>query len=199
MKTIGISALIILGAASLAMAAESTSTTRGDKPYFEASSVAIKHATVLAVDKQERKLTLKSEKGDTLIVPVKPEVKTLEQIKVGDRIKFTYSERFTVRVDSTATGDLTRETMRSDAKAGEKPRASVAERVSYLAAISAIDQAKGTVTLRDATGTEFTMTPLHPENLALVTVGEKVVFTNTSSMAAEIVKEQPKKPVTPKK
>jgi hypothetical protein len=161
-----------------------------------ATAAIVKHAKVLKIDKPKRELTLKTDKGDTLVVPVKPEVKTFDQIKAGDRIKFTYSERLTVQVDSSAVSGAAQEVTRADAKPGTTPSVAMSERVTYAASITAIDQAKGTVTLRDATGEEFTLTPLHPENLANVSVGERVVFTATQSVAAQIVKEPAKKPAS---
>jgi hypothetical protein len=222
-KSIATVALIILGVVTMSATepAKPTSTTKpaktaqpsgtqyspsktavvNGKPYFEAKSITTRHARVLKIDRPGRRLTLKSEKGDTLVTTVKPEVATFDQIQVGDRIKFTYTEKFTISMDSTNTNTTapaySQETMRTDAKPGQKPRVSVTERASYIATISAIDETRGTVTLHEGNGKETTLTPMQPKNLALVKVGDRVAFTSTETMAAELVKESAKPATKP--
>jgi hypothetical protein len=65
--------------------------------------------------------------------------------------------------------------------------------MQYKATISAIDKAAGTATLKGYDGMEFMVTPIHPENLAKVSVGELVVFTHTSAVAASVKKVAAKK------
>ena len=179
--------------------ASATTTNAQSRPYFESTEVVTKRSTVLAIDKAKRALTLKGDEGDTVVVPVKPEVKTFGQIKVGDRIKVVYTDRFTVYAADSASTDLVVEKTRADAKEGDAPQATITERATFGATISAIDREQGLVTLKDQRGDEFTLKPLNPENLSRVAVGSVVVFTMTHTTAASIEKLPPTKKVPTKK
>ena len=52
------------------------------------------HATVVvtAVDKAERKLTIKNVSGEKMTVQVPVDVKSFEKLKVGDRVDIDYTE-----------------------------------------------------------------------------------------------------------
>jgi hypothetical protein len=83
--------------------------------------------------------------------------------------------------------------MTASAKPGEMPAGSVTQRTQYKASITAIDMAAGTATLKGYEGAEFVVTPVHKENLGKVKVGELVVFTHTSAIAASVTKVAAKK------
>jgi ribosomal 50S subunit-recycling heat shock protein len=181
----------LIGLAALtgfAGAQEVTTTTKDNKPYFETSDKVTKQATVLAVDAKSRLVTLATADGDTTKIVAGDMVKNFAQIQVNDVIKITYTEKLTVHVEAPGTTEVTTEKMTSAAKLGEKPKGSVTERTSYKAAITAIDKAKGTVTLKGYEGKVFSVTPLVPENLDKVSVGDLVVFTYTESVAASVEK-----------
>ena len=75
---------------------------------------------------------------------------------------------------------------------------SISERALTIAKDMAGDcSVKGSLTLKSPDGREFTITPLHPENLELVAVGELVVFTYTESVAASVEKVATKPAVKP--
>jgi len=167
--------------------AEATGTKDG-RPYFEASEKTTVQAKVLRVDKETRQVTLKGEQGDTLSVLAGDEVKNFAQIKVGDLVKITYTEKLTIHVEAAGTPEMTTETTTGAAKLGEKPSGSVTERTEYKATITAIDKENGTATLQGYDGEKFVVTPLHPENLDKVSVGELVVFTQTTAVAASVEK-----------
>jgi len=188
-------ALLSVLVATLA-AGTATTATRAGKPYFESTEVVTKRSTVLAIDKAKRELKLRADEGDTVIITVKPEVKTFGQIKVGDRIKVVYTDRFTVYAADSASTDLVLEKSRADAKEGDRPSMTMTERTTYGATISAIDREKGLVTLKDPGGDEFTLTPLNSENLSKIAVGNVVVFTMTHTTAASIEKLPAKKATT---
>jgi hypothetical protein len=168
-------------------------TTKAGKPYFEASDKITAEATVVKVDKSTRYLSIRSAQGDTLKVKAGPEVKNFAQIAVGDIVEVTYTEKLTITVEAPGDAAMTTETMTTSAKPGEKPSGNVTERTQYKATITAIDKTGGTATLKGYDGSEFMVTPIHPENLGKVTVGELVVFTHTQAVAASVKKVAAKK------
>lgn len=192
--------LIVLGMFALALvpaaagaAEEVKSGTKDGKPYFEASEQITEQAGVLAVEKTKRLVTLKSEDGDTVVVEAGEQVKNFAQIKVGDLVRITYTQKLTVTVQPAGSPEVIEETTTAAARPGEKPAGSITERTEYRATITAIDRKAGTATLKGIEGEEFTVTPLKPENLDKVSVGELVVFTYTQSVAASVEKVTAKK------
>jgi len=178
--------------ATSAMAATSSSTaktsTKGGKPYFEASETTTAQATVLSVNPSNRHVKLKTEAGDTVKVTAGPEVKNFAQIKKGDVVTVAYTEKLTIHVEPAGAAGSSAEAVTATAKAGQKPAAAVAAKVQYKASITAIDKSKGTAMLKGEGGKEFEVTPLHPENLDKVKVGDLVVFTYSEAVAASVEK-----------
>jgi hypothetical protein len=200
MKVLWILALLLLaslptsaGAQDAAKTGAKTGTTKAGKPYFEASDKVTANATVVKIDKATRYVWLRGEHGDTTKVKAGAEVKNFAQIAVGDMVEITYTEKLTITVEPAGAAESTSETMTAAAKPGEKPAGSVTERTQYKATITAIDKTAGTATLKGYDGDEFVVTPIHPENLSKVSVGELVVFTHTSAVAASVKKVAAKK------
>jgi ribosomal 50S subunit-recycling heat shock protein len=200
-KAMTLGLMVLAALPAFAGAQEVTTGTKDGKPYFEASNQVTEQATVLAVDAKTRVVTLKTADGETTEVVAGEQVKNFAQIKANDVVKITYKEKLTIHVEGPGTLDVTTEKMTAAAKPGEKPSGAVTERTSYKALIAAIDKAEGTATLKDYQGKEFTITPLHPENLDKVSVGDLVVFTYTETVAASVEKVAAKptaKPATKK-
>lgn len=178
---------------SLKDAQELKTGLKDGKPYFEAKSDITRQAAVIAIDAATRGVKLAAEK-DTTEVVCGPEVKNFAQIKVGDVVKVRYTEHLTMHIEPAGgTAQMTTESSSGAAKQGAKPAASATERTEYKATIQAIDKAHGTATLKGYDGEEFVVTPLHPENLDKVTVGELAVFTYTEVMAVSVDKVEAKK------
>jgi hypothetical protein len=164
------------------------SSIKSGKPYFEATSTITAHATVLSINQSNRHVKLRTEAGDTVKVVVKPEAKNLAQVKAGDVVNVTYTEKLTIHIEPAGTAGVSSEATSSAAKAGQKPTASASAKVQYKATITAINKEMGTATLTGAEGKVFEVTPLHPENLDKVKVGELVVFTYSEAVAASVEK-----------
>ncbi len=193
MKSVALILAMLLATTALA-ATEKTAqkqTAKGGKPYFEASDTIHTQATVLSINHKTRHVALKTEAGDTVKVEVGPEAKNFGQVKKGDVINITYTEKLTIHVEPSGTPSSTSETTTANAKAGEKPAASAKNKSTYKATITAIDKDKGTVTLQGTGGDQFEVTPRHPENLDKVKVGDLVVFTYTEAVAASLEKVAP--------
>ena len=92
----------LLGA--LGMSAHAQKQPSGDAAVMKESSpgkatIAQTHtiaATVEAVDAAQRQITLKGPKGKVVPLTVGPDVRNLEQVKVGDRVSVRYLEALTL-------------------------------------------------------------------------------------------------------
>ena len=181
---------VLLATAAVAATSATTekASTKGGKPYFEATDKINAQATVVAINKNTRQVKLKTEAGDTVAVKAGPEVKNFAQIKKGDVVKITYTERLTIHVESSGTPGVSEEATTASAPEGQKPSGSASAKIQYKASITAIDKEKGTVTLKGSDGNEFDVMPRHKENLDKVKVGDLVVFTYTEAVAASVEK-----------
>jgi Cu/Ag efflux protein CusF len=82
-------------------ASESTAMARakpGETPAGAVGKETIVNATITAIDKEAKKVTLKGENGKSVTVtPRRPE--KLDEVKVGDRIAITYTEVVAVSLE----------------------------------------------------------------------------------------------------
>ena len=151
-------------------------------------------ATVESIDAAKRQVTLKGPKGKVVPLTVGPEVRNLEQVKVGDRVVVRYAEALSLTLkkdgkelpSSTAASDSAR------APAGARPGGAVAEEVKVTADVTAVDAKTGMVTLRGPKQ----VVDLHvadPEQLKLIKVGDQVDAVYTQALAVSVEPAAPKK------
>jgi len=172
--------------ATVAGAEEQRGVDAQGRPYFKATEKVTVTATVIGIDKTTRVVTMKGERGDTLGVKCGSEVKNFAQIKVGDLVKMSYTEQLDITVEEPGKSAVLAEASSGSAKVGEMPAASATTRTQYKAQITAINLENGTATLKGVDGDQFLVSPLYPENLKKVKVGEVVVFTTTETIAVKV-------------
>ncbi len=188
MKRTGIAVL-----ASLFVMALSSGVWGGEmskKPSGETSSLVESMATVQALDYKTRMATLKGEDGSTLTFRVSDEVKNLEKVAVGDKVKFQYYESvaWEVKKAGEATPGMTRAEGMKRSGAEHLPAKLEATQTTVTTTIEDIDKEKQTVTLKGPEGNSVEVKARHPENLEKVKVGDKVVITYTEALAVSVEK-----------
>jgi len=184
---------IAVGGCATAPAGKSAGTA--EPPSWQTSSLVEETATVEAVDQSTRMVTLKGPKGNSVTFKASDEVRNLAQVKVGDEVKFAYYESLAVRVLKTgeafpAAGESS---AMARAKPGEKPAGVVGTETTVNATITAIDKKAKTATLKGEDGKSVTVTPLRPEKLDEVKVGDRLVITYTEAVAVSVEKTEKKK------
>ena len=183
---------IAAGGCATAPAGKSAGT--GEPPSWQTSSVVEETATVMAVNQSTRMVTLKGPEGKSVTFKASDEVRNLAQVQVGDEVKFAYYESVAVRVLKKerrfpAAGESS---AMSRAKPGEKPAGVVGTETSVNATITAIDKKAKTATLKGENGKSVTVTPLRPEKLDEVKVGDRLVITYTEAVAVKVEKAEKK-------
>jgi hypothetical protein len=136
------------------------------------------------VDAKTRKVTLVDDEGHKATFTAGPEVKNFDQIRPGDKLTATLNERLVVYVRSAAEqpNDAYAAALASAPK-GAKPGALMSESYQVVAAITAIDSAKRTATLKFADGTTRTVPIRSDVDLSRYKVGDSVVIRVTSTLA----------------
>jgi len=173
----------------------------------KAVAVVEASATVTAVDKATREVTLKMPSGHLEKVQAGEEVRNFDQIKVGDTLKIKYIESLALElkkggkevVGRKETGALDR------SQPGQKPGGVVRREVTVVANVVAVDEAKMKVSVKNDKGEVYDFNLKDPAQVKLVKVGDQVQATYTEGLAVsmEPAHEAPKahdaKPAAPAK
>jgi len=155
-------------------------------------------ATVEAIDKATRQVTLKGPDGKTMAVTVGPEVKNFDQIKVGDVVVARYLESLTLELKKGTAGIRERVESSDAAKAkpGERPAGVAAREVRVTGDVIAVDAKKQTVKVRGPRRT-VNLAVKDPEQFKLIKVGDQIEATFVEAIALSV--EPAKKPAAAKK
>ncbi len=141
-------------------------------------------ATIIAIDKTTRDITLKGPKGNWVVVTAGPEIKNFDQINVGDKVHAQYVEAIVLelRKGSDLAVTRTEEASSSGAKPGAQPHGVAGRRITVVADVVAVDRAARTVTLR---GPQLTavVKAVDPEQLKRIKKGDQVYATYTQALA----------------
>jgi hypothetical protein len=165
-----------------------------DKPSAGApgvvmADVVVINATVEAVDKDKRTVTLKGSGGRTVTLKVGPNAKNFDQIKVGDKVKGKFLDSVALFVRKAGTpADAAEMQAVSVAPRGQKPKAMTVDTVEISAKVEKIDYKKRLVTLKGPEGNTRTI-KVDPrvKRLAEIKVGDDIVLRQTEALAIEVI------------
>ena len=134
-------------------------------------------ASVTAIDRATRLVTLKKANGEMVFVVAPPEVKRFDEIKVGDTITAKYTESMIVRVMKPGEAAVNSATAGVTAGAGARPSGTMTAQRSITATITAIDPAVPSITVTDADKKVYTSKVGDREALKQVKVGDRLDIT----------------------
>ena len=185
MRSILLASLVTALALPIAGVADQTATGKG----VSASDTIEKRATVTAIDRATRNVTLKGE-TDEFVVQVGPEVTGFDTLKVGDVVVATYTESIAARIakPGEATPGATGTVSATPASGG---KAMIGGEVTASLKVEAVDSNANTVTLSGADGQKRTVEVKDPkvqERLKTVKPGDMVVVTYTEAIALRLEK-----------
>lgn len=146
-------------------------------------------ATVKAIDKAARKVTLVTADGAKSVVTCGPEVANFAQIEVGDQVKAIVTEQLVVfvRQPGEPAGDGAAAALVL-APLGDKPAGLIANTEEITAKVKAIDvkHRKATLLFPDGTSKTFKVRP--DVDMTKNKVGDEVVFRTTEAVAVSVEK-----------
>jgi hypothetical protein len=153
-------------------------------------------ASVIAIDKATRKVTLKTAAGKTFEVTAGPDVKNFDQVKVGDELVVEFVQALTMEV-KTGGGlrGSTDQSQSAQAKPGERPGAAGAREVTVTADVMAVDPKAMTITVRGPNGHVVDLKVKNPDHFKAVKVGDQIQAVYVEAMAIAVV-PAPKKPAS---
>lgn len=141
-------------------------------------------ATITAIDKAKRDVTLKGPQGNEMTVTAGAEVKNFDSLKVGDRVNIEYTQALMLQLKKGGGLAVTKNEEKDavSAGAGMSPAGVAGRRVSVVADVVAVDSVTQTVTLKGPERTvEIRM--VDPEQLKRIKKGDQVMATYTQAVA----------------
>jgi Cu/Ag efflux protein CusF len=176
--------------AALVLMAAMVGVAQTPKPLAE-TATAVKTFTIEAIDYKARLITLKDASGRLDVAEAGPEIQRFNELKVGDKVTFRYSESVLVRIG--APGAATAAAAKEPTvvrETGPRPGGAVAQVVTVSVVITAIDPAVPSVTVRTADGSTMALRVENKKNLEGVKVGDRVEIGYMRSLAIRV--ESPK-------
>ncbi len=143
-------------------------------------------ATIQAIDKANRLVTLKDEKGDEDMMIVGPEMTRFDELKVGDKVKVTYTESLVLQVRKPGDADKPADEAKLTKGTSGSPSATLSRQQSTSVDVLAIDQKLPSITVKTANGRTVTRKVEDPKNLEGVKVGDKIDITYTQAAIVSI-------------
>jgi hypothetical protein len=162
-----------------------------EKPGGVVSEEKTAIATVEAVNKDTREVTLKGEDGGTLTFIAGPEVRNFAQIHVGDKVTATHYQEVAIFVTPPGEAPSSSETTSMERAAlGQKPAGSFTRTVDLSATVEAVDLKNRNVTLRGPKGNVVTLkVGDHVKRLGEVKVGDTVAARYTEIVEISVSKQ----------
>jgi Protein of unknown function (DUF2950) len=168
--------------------AQTTDSAMTSTPGKVGVSQAIEvSATITAIDKATRAITLKGPKGNEVTIVAGPEVRNFAQLKVGDTVNMKYYESLALdlkkggglKVEKTAKGGAV------GAKPGDTPAGAAGRQITVVGDVIALDAVTQTVTVKGPQRT-VNLKARDPEQFKLIAVGDQIQATYTEALAVAV-------------
>jgi len=141
-------------------------------------------ATVTAVDKATRDVTLKGPQGNEITVTAGPDVKNFDAIKVGDGVNVSYKEALILELKKGGGMVVGRSESQGAMKmnSGEKVPGTMGRQVTIVADVVGLDPATQTVTLKGPKRTVDMVVP-DPQQFQRIAKGDQVEASYIQAVA----------------
>jgi Cu/Ag efflux protein CusF len=143
-------------------------------------------ATIEAIDRSARLITLKGEDGNLAIVHADEKMKRFDELKVGDKVTATYYE--SVAVNVRKPGDPAPPASGAGVTPGKgaSPGGTIAAQETVSVTVQSIDAKNQSVTVKRQDGGIVSFRVRNPKNLESVKVGDTVDITFTAALLIEV-------------
>ena len=148
-------------------------------------------ATVDAIERSSRMLTLKKPDGTMETIKVPADVKRFDALKVGDTISATYYENVVLRVMTPDEKDVDTGSASLTPTGGTRPGGTAAAQRTITARITAIDPAIPSITLSGPNNWSYSSRVADKAALKQVKVGDRLAITWTEAV---LISAEPPKP-----
>jgi hypothetical protein len=143
-------------------------------------------ATVEAIERSTRAVTLKEPDGTYTVVTAPPEMKRFNELKVGDKVTVRYYENVVFRLKAPGEKDVDSSSDAATRGAGARPGATIAEQRTITATITQLDPKVPSITFTGPNGWSYSSRVEDKVALSKVKVGDKVDITWTAAALVSI-------------
>lgn len=153
------------------------------------SEVVSGRATIVAIDQDNRVLTLRGPQGNTFDLKAGEDVRNFSQLVPGDVVNVKYRQSLLVKMAKPGQQPMSsasRSVQR--AEPGAKPGGSVTDTINTTATVVGMDKRNAELTLKGPTGNIVTFKGVNPNNLESLNVGDQLDITYTQALAISIAK-----------
>jgi hypothetical protein len=190
MKIHGVLAAFLIGAglnvAHAQKPAASATVITSEPGKAAMVSTAEVTATVVAVEKSTRTLTLKGPQR-TVDVVAGDEVRNFDQIKVGDLVVAKYIEALTLELKKTkAPLDAKGSAAGVRAAPGERPAGAVGREITVLAEVVEVDPKKSIIALKGPKGNVVELKVRNQDHFKVVKKGDQVEAVYVEALAIAV-------------
>jgi Cu/Ag efflux protein CusF len=155
------------------------------KPVSMAESVT-ETFTIEAIDHSARIVTLKDKDGLFEELWCGPEVQRFDALKVGDKVSFRYQESLVSAIKRPTAGAKPPVTAAVTRTPGAAPGGTIAQQMTVVVTIAAIDAKTPAVTITNDRGQKMSFKVENAKNLDGYKVGDKVEITYTQALAISV-------------
>ncbi len=175
-KVIGYGAVIVMAMSAVSAGAQSK-TIVGETQTVTAS--------VEAIEKASREVTVKKADGKYEVFYVPVGVKRFDTLKIGDKVTAKYYENTVISVKAPGAKDVDKASAAVTA-AKDAPAGTAAHQQTITATITAIDMKAPSVTFSGPRGWSYSTRVKDKDLLAKVKVGDKVDITWTEALVLSL-------------
>jgi len=149
-------------------------------------------ATVESIDLAQRHVILKGPSGKVIPLTVGPEVRNLDEVKVGDRVAVVYLEALSLTLKKDGKELRSRNDTKSGVRSEGSPAAAVSQQIDVTAEVIALNPKNQTITLRGPKQV-VDLKVRDPEQFKLVKVGDHVQAVYNEALALALEPAPPNK------
>jgi Cu/Ag efflux protein CusF len=187
MRLMFLALAFVISIASVAHAAQAAATPAATPKTLGAGATVTVSATIQAIDETNRLVTLKFEDGTVKTVLAGPEVRRFNELKIGDKVTFQYSESAIVELHKADASAPTSSMKEGIARStGPKPGGMMAQQVTATVTVEAIDSALPSITVKTDDGSHVTYHVQNKNNLEGVEVGDRIEITFTRALMISV-------------
>jgi hypothetical protein len=139
-------------------------------------------ATITAIDKGSRSITLQAANGDRKTFTVGPAVKRFNQFKVGDVIRATHYESLVLQLRKPGAAVAPSTSTSVAERLKDRPGGVVAMQETTAVTVKAVDPSVPSITVVTAAGLSETWKIADPKNLEGVAPGDRIEMTYTKGV-----------------
>jgi hypothetical protein len=143
-------------------------------------------ATIEAIEKGTRTLTIKNDKGIYETMKVGADITRFDALKVGDRITVRYYDNVVVRLKKPGEAAINLDTAGLTKTPGAKPGGTLSTQTTLTVTVTAIDPTLPSITVKGPNGYVYSRRVEDKKALAQVKVGDQLDITWTEALAISV-------------